>query len=60
MALRKTISQSELAQGQTDTDRERHATEYSASRGGWFKAESKPEPGQDKDSSGGGRLWGRR
>ncbi|MFI1154993.1 hypothetical protein [Streptomyces sp. NPDC020817] len=59
MAFRKSISQTELAQGQSDADRERHATEYQPSRGGWFKPEAKPEPGQDKDSSG-GRRWGRR
>ncbi|MFG2623290.1 hypothetical protein ACGFXC_37360 [Streptomyces sp. NPDC048507] len=59
MAFRKTISQSELAQGQSDADRERHATDYSASRGGWFTAEAKPVAGQDKDSSGACR-WGRR
>nr|AAS45810.1 SLV.27 [Streptomyces lavendulae] len=59
MAFRKSISQSELAEGQSEADRERHATEYQPSRGGWFKAEARPEPGQDKDSSG-GRRWGRR
>ncbi|MFD9081666.1 hypothetical protein [Streptomyces erythrochromogenes] len=59
MAFRRTISQDELAQSQSDTDHGRHGTEYQPSRGGWFKAEAKPEPGQDKDSSG-GRRWGRR
>lgn len=59
MAFRKSISQSELAAKQTPEDRERHATDYSASRGGWFKSEPKPEPSADKDSNG-GRLWGRR
>ncbi|MFJ6941171.1 hypothetical protein [Streptomyces sp. NPDC101132] len=59
MAFRRTISQSELAERQSDADRERHATEYQPSRGGWFKAEPQPSQEQDRDSSG-GRRWGRR
>ncbi|MGW2672524.1 hypothetical protein ACWC5F_31315 [Streptomyces sp. NPDC001272] len=55
MAFRRTISQDELRQGQTDEDRERHATTYQASRGGWFKAEPKPVPGAGNSGSKGGR-----
>ncbi|MFD8417531.1 hypothetical protein ACFV2Q_38360 [Streptomyces sp. NPDC059650] len=61
MALfRKTISQSELAAGQTEENRARHVTTYSAERGGWVKAEEKPTAGTgttDQDSSGARKWW---
>ncbi|RSS50077.1 hypothetical protein [Streptomyces sp. WAC01280] len=59
MAFRRTISQDELRSKQSDADRERYATDYSASRGGWVK-KSEPEqtPGAGNGSK--GRLFGKK
>ncbi|MER5417260.1 hypothetical protein [Streptomyces virginiae] len=54
MAFRLSISQDELRQGQTDEDRERHATTYQASRGGWCTTEPKPTPGAGETGRNGG------
>jgi hypothetical protein len=39
---------SELRDKMTDEDKERHATTYQASRGGWVKQGKKPAPGTPK------------
>lgn len=62
MPFRKTISQSQLAQGQSDADREQHGRSYSASTGGWTEpATERPTAGTgttDQDATG-ARKWGR-
>ncbi|MER5871942.1 hypothetical protein [Streptomyces sp. NPDC002044] len=62
MALfRKTISQSDLAAGQSDTDRARHGKSYSAGTGGWTEtAADRPTAGTgttDQDASGARKWW---
>lgn len=62
MALfRKTISQSELAAGQTDADRQQHSRSYSAETGGWTEtATERPTAGTgttDQDASGARKWW---
>ncbi|MCY0954139.1 hypothetical protein [Streptomyces sp. H27-S2] len=62
MALfRKTISQSDLAAGQSDTDRARHGRSYSAESGGWTKAATEqPTAGTgttDQDATGARKWW---
>lgn len=48
MAFRKSIPQDELRSKLSDEDREKHATTYQSSRGGWFTAPAKPVPGTPK------------
>ncbi|MBA4865932.1 hypothetical protein H1V43_32225 [Streptomyces sp. PSKA54] len=46
--FRRSISTDELGESLTPEDREENATDYQASRGGWFKSEPKPTPGRPK------------
>lgn len=57
MAFRRSIPQSELRSKMSAEDREKHATEYQGSRGGWVEPEPKPVPGSGNGT--GGRLFGR-
>ena len=62
MALfRKTISQSELATGQSEAARQQHGRVYSADTGGWTEAVTeRPTAGtgsSDKDASGARKWW---
>ncbi|GAA0699567.1 hypothetical protein GCM10010260_84190 [Streptomyces filipinensis] len=63
MAFRKTISQSELAEGLSDADRQQHGRTYSAQTGGWTETTTdKPTAGTgstDQDVSGARKWWTR-
>lgn len=48
MAFRKSVSQAELREKQSEQDRAQHATTYQPSRGGWFLEPVKPVPGTPK------------
>ncbi|MEV7835367.1 hypothetical protein AB0P12_32805 [Streptomyces subrutilus] len=61
MAFRTTISQSELAEGQSDADRARHGRAYSAGTGGWTETtRERPAAGTgttDQDATGARKWW---
>ncbi|WP_327286672.1 hypothetical protein [Streptomyces sp. NBC_01205] len=62
MAFRRSISQDELREKQTPEQREQHATDYQASRGGWFSKKDQdetPAPGAGNGTGGRLRRWTR-